>query len=244
MTDRARGGKYRRLNHTTIFGSMRYLLLLPILLSMLISQDARALDISGEVNVTEKSKQVRRVEDVIVYYRPDTPVSLDEHVATAVMQTRNKQFSPRVMPIVAGSTVDFPNLDPILHNVFSVSKNNKFDAGLYSEGPGESQQFNNPGLVRVFCNVHQNMVGHILVLDTPWFTEADEQGRFTLTGVPEGKGKLYVWHQRARPVVQEVEISEDLALVTDLKLSKPVKPAHKNKFGKPYRKRRGRDGRY
>ena len=99
------------------------------------------------------------------------------------MSTRRKQFLPRVLAIGAGESVRFPNEDPILHNVFSQSPDNAFDTGQYGRGEGKTTRFDKPGLVRVYCNVHHSMVGHILVLDTPHFTRPSSDGRFRLTDV-------------------------------------------------------------
>lgn len=216
--------------------------LLVIVLWFCVSVQAASL--SGRIEVTDRSDRSQTAEYLIVYYRPDDTVDLTAHQSTAVMQTRNKNFEPRVLPVTAGSTVEFPNLDPILHNVFSNSGQNGFDAGLYSEGPGASQRFDSPGLVRVYCNVHQNMVGHILVLDSPYYTVADATGSWQLNDLPEGSGTLYAWHERARPVIQQVEVHGDSEIDLSVVLSKPVRPAHKNKFGKSYRDRRRQRGRY
>lgn len=69
--------------------------------------------------------------------------------------------------VPAGSTVRFPNQDSILHNVFSVSRANRFDLGLYRRGEGKSATFRQPGVVRVFCNVHHSMVAYVVVVETP-----------------------------------------------------------------------------
>ncbi len=204
----------------------------------------QAASLSGKIDVTDRRDRPQTAEYMVIYYRPDDSVDLTEREQTVVMQTRNKNFEPRVLPVTAGSTVNFPNLDPILHNVFSNSGQNRFDAGLYSEGPGASQRFENPGLVRVYCNVHQNMVGHILMLDTPFYTVADVTGRWQLDNLPEGSGTLYVWHERAKPVIQKQSVQGDRQVDLTLVLSKPIRPAHKNKFGKSYRDRRGQRGRY
>ena len=89
-----------------------------------------------------------------------------------------------MLPIPVGARVRFPNNDPILHNVFSTAKEASFDLGLYGRSDGENYRFSQPGVIRVYCNVHHAMVAHVLVMDTPFFTKPDAQGRFRLVGVP------------------------------------------------------------
>jgi plastocyanin len=209
---------------------------------LLIVAPVAGLELSGKVSVLDKNKSVTRVKNVVAYFRPDQAVALPETPEPYQMITQRKQFVPRVLPITAGSTVVFPNSDPILHNVFSTTRGNAFDVGLYGQGDGESHLFDQPGLVRVFCNVHQSMVGHILVLDTPFFTAVGSDGRFSLADLPPGKGKLYLWHERAKPLIRELSLPLTESLEFELALTKRQVPNHKNKLGKKYK--RDRRGRY
>ena len=136
----------------------------------------------------------------MVYFRPAAPVPVAAAKQPVEMITLRKQFSPRILPVTVGTEVRFPNQDPILHNAFSTSKDNGFDIGLYGQGEGKAQRFDHAGYVRVYCNVHHSMVGHILVLDTPFFGRPDAQGRFRLKDLPAGKGDLVVWLDRAHAV--------------------------------------------
>ena len=203
-----------------------------------------AADISGQIKLSSGGKALRSVEavDGVVYFRPRTPVAPVAPVAPElpfVLSTERKSFTPRVLPIPAGSTVVFPNNDPILHNAFSTSTGNTFDVGLYGQGDqGEPVRFVNPGLVRVYCNVHHNMVAHIVVLDTPFFAVPDEQGRFRISNVPEGPGELLLWHERStlwrKPVLVDGDVQQEISL----ELNRRRVPQHLNKFGKPYRRSR------
>jgi len=160
-----------------------------------------------------------------------------------VMSTRRKRFEPRVLAITVGSTVAFPNRDAILHNVFSTARGNSFDIGLVAEGEGGHARFDQPGYVRVYCNVHHAMVGHILVLDTAHFVRPDANGRFQLRDLPAGAGELVVWHDRARPWRLRIESPAGHAPVdVRLDLARRRVPPHLNKFGRPYG--RGDDGHY
>jgi plastocyanin len=82
------------------------------------------------------------------------------------MAQESKRFVPRVLVVPRQGTVDFPNNDPVYHNVFSVSGSNRFDLGLYRSGASKSQSFAKPGLVRVYCNIHPQMVGFLMVVDS------------------------------------------------------------------------------
>jgi plastocyanin len=172
----------------------------------------------------------------VVYYVPDRPTGPVEPLEeTAEMATRGKEFEPRVLTVPRGSTVAFPNRDPILHNVFSVSDPYRFDLGLYGGGDSESVTFDRPGVVRVFCNVHHEMVGYVLVLDTRHSARPDAQGRFRLTGLPAGEGELTVWHEQAEPWTRRIRIPAGTVAVR-LELTKPKIPPHRNKFGRSYRR--------
>jgi len=89
------------------------------------------------------------------------------------MVTRGKMLLPHVMAVPLGSTVEFPNDDPISHNLFSLTTNNSFDLGLYRKGAGKSQKFDTPGIVNVYCNVHPAMSAVIHVMATPFYAFAD-----------------------------------------------------------------------
>lgn len=165
-----------------------------------------------------------------------TPEAGGEHTLTTV----RKDFSPRVLAVPLGATVRFPNEDPILHNVFSVSGRNRFDLGLFGRGEAGEKTFEHAGVVRVYCNVHPDMAASVLVLDTPYVARPAADGRFTISGLASGEGTLTVWHERAESLVRTIHLPLDGALTLELELSRPRVPSHLNKFGKPYDKRRGR----
>ncbi|MBL0030151.1 MAG: hypothetical protein IPO95_14195 [Rhodanobacteraceae bacterium] len=212
---------------------MRVCFVLCLLLGMF---DSTAADLSGTLRLFANGKPLRESEaaEAIIYFRPNTPVLAKPAATPFVMTTRRKQFVPRVLAITAGSSVRFPNEDPILHNAFSTSPENAFDTGQYSRGDGRTQVFGKPGLVRVYCNVHHSMFGFLLVLDTPFHTRADTSGHFRLDGLPEGDGELVVFHDRGAPLKQQISVTKGSTIKLDLDLNKRRVPAHSNKFGKPY----------
>jgi plastocyanin len=218
-----------------------------LLVAMLILLPAwcNAAEISGHIDLSAEGKALRAEEaqDAIVYFRPKVPPAVAPVTQIPVMGTRRKQFVPRVLAVTVGSQVRFPNEDPILHNAFSTSKDNSFDVGLYGQGDGQIVTFSHVGYVRVYCNVHHSMMGHILVLDTPYFTHPDANGDFHLANVPSVEGDLVVWQDRATPWHTVITAgAAGKPLVVPLELSQRRVPAHMNKFGKPYG--RSSDGGY
>ena len=119
---------------------------------------------------------------------------------------QNKMFVPHVLAVQTGTTVEFPNLDPLYHNVFSYSRAKRFDLGRYEQGKSKSITFDNPGVVDVFCEIHENMRAYILVLDSPWFTRLDEDGAFSLD-VPAGKYRVFAWMPNKTSEPVEVVLS-------------------------------------
>jgi len=156
--------------------------------------------------------------------------------------TRGKAFRPDSIMVPLGSRVRFPNEDPILHNVFSVSEGNEFDLGLYQRGEGQTVAFESAGLVRVFCNVHHDMFAHVLVIDTPILGRVSRDGTVVLPGLPQGPGTLTVWHPRADLSTFELANPSSIPAVIELEVGRRQVPPHNNKFAKPYRAARRYDG--
>lgn len=196
--------------------------------------------VRGQLTLTSGGRPLRSDEavDAVVYFRPSTPVPVAVPTAPFVITTERKTFVPRVLPIPVGASVRFPNNDPILHNVFSTTREATFDLGLYGRSAGEDYRFTQPGVIRIYCNVHHAMTAHVLVMDTPFFAKPDAQGRFRLVGVPQGPGELYVWHERAQLWQQALTAGSDVEIKVPLELSKRRIPPHLNKTGQPYRRTR------
>lgn len=129
---------------------------------------------------------------------------------------KNQCFMPRVLPVAVGASVDFPNLDPIFHNVFSASPAKRFDLGKYPRGQSKRVIFDRPGLVNVYCDIHSDMEAFVLVLATHVFTQPDAGGRYALPAVPAGTYTLHVWHPDRTEVRREVQVPESGDLVLDL----------------------------
>ncbi len=154
---------------------------------------------------------------------------------------KDKTFTPHVLAIETGTTVDFPNYDPIFHNAFSNFSGQLFDIGLYAPGSSRSFRFRRSGTVRIFCNIHPAMSAVILVVDTPYFAVTSRDGKFDIASVAPGEYKLKVFHERAtESVLQGLEHtvtveSGDLTLpVMEISESGYLAAPHKNKYGKDY----------
>ena len=112
----------------------------------------------------------------------------------AVMDQRDTKFVPQVLPVLVGTTVEFPNHDTTWHNVYSKGGAKDFDLGLYASGKTRSTTFEKPGVARILCNVHPNMEAFIVVKEHPYFSATDKRGNFRVDGVPLGKYRMHVWH--------------------------------------------------
>ncbi len=159
------------------------------------------------------------------------------------MAQESKRFTPRVLIVPRQGTVEFPNNDPVYHNVFSVSGGNRFDLGLYRSGASKSRSFSEPGLVRVYCNIHPQMVGFLMVVDSDFASITDRAGTFRFDGVPPGSWTLHAWHEEGSetsvPLVVPAEGDSPMTISIDTTAFRPL--PHKNKYGKEYPPQSGSD---
>jgi plastocyanin len=117
----------------------------------------------------------------------------DRPPGRAVLDQRRETFVPYVLAVRAGTTVAFPNSDPFYHNVFSLSKAERFDLGRYPGGQAKTVRFDTPGIVRVFCEIHSHMSAFVLVFAHRYFDSTDPEGRYRIDGVPPGEYEVVVW---------------------------------------------------
>jgi plastocyanin len=153
-----------------------------------------------------------------------------------VIEQKDKKFVPRVLAVPVGTPVEFKNVDPVFHNVFSLSRPNDFDLGLYKSGVSKDHAFSTPGAVQLLCNIHSSMLGWVFVVDSPWFAQADADGGFVIRGVPPGEYRLTVWHENSskmleRTVKVTADGAEPIALSIDADKSAPAFVP--DKAGKP-----------
>jgi plastocyanin len=175
---------------------------------------------------------------VVSLRRTDGPMPKPLPARKVVLQ-RGKAFVPRVLAIGEGSSVVFRNEDPINHNVFSLAPH--FDTGLYGAGGEKEQVFDKAGVVQLLCNIHSSMIGYVVVVDTPWFAQADATGAFSIKGVAPGEYDVEAWHEYAsQPTRQKLTVGRDgakLALTVAGDKQPPQFPP--DKYGKPRQQQLG-----
>lgn len=147
------------------------------------------------------------------------PPAKPVQVVTRKVSQKSATFSPHVLPVLVGTTVEWPNNDEIFHNVFSISEAKPFDLDLYKGNPPEKRiTFDKPGRVDVFCSIHSAMHCIVLVLENPQFTATDEKGHYSITNVPPGTYKLKAWHERLPSQVKEVAVTDNGEVKVDFTL--------------------------
>ena len=158
----------------------------------------------------------------------------------ATMLQKDKMFAPHILPVVAGTAIDFPNADPVFHNAFSSYSGQIFDVGLYPPGTSRTVRFQRPGIVRVFCNIHPSMSAIILVLTTPYFAVTPHDGSFGIE-VPPGAYDLSVFHERAtgqslQALSRRILVTSEDVRIPPIVVSEAgyLMTPHKNKYGKDY----------
>ncbi len=164
-------------------------------------------DVSGARSAPSADSR-EEFRNVVLYLEGDVP-PVKAHAAAGDlrMEQREESFVPHVLPVLRGSAVEFPNADPIFHNVFSLSRSATFDLGRYPRGESRTVRFDTPGIVRVFCHIHSDMSAVILVLENPYFAIPDSSGSYEIPGIPPGAYTLTAWHERAHPIRREVAVT-------------------------------------
>ncbi|MFA5058919.1 MAG: carboxypeptidase regulatory-like domain-containing protein [Opitutaceae bacterium] len=161
-----------------------------------------------------------QLKDFVVYIdQPMPDRAAGQPPPAAVVKQMDAMFVPHILPIVVGTTVEWPNEDDIYHNVFSMSETAQFDLGLYDRNhPAKRVTFTKPGRVDVFCAIHTKMHCILLVLPNPYFALADSRGRFVIKGVPPGVYQLRGWHERLPSQVREITVPEQGEIKVDFVL--------------------------
>ncbi len=149
-----------------------------------------------------------------------------------------REFAPRVLPLEVGGTVEFFNDDNIYHNVFSLSRAKPFDLGIYPEGTSKIVRFENTGLVKLYCNIHPNMVANILVLNNRLYDVTEPDGVFRIEDVPSGDVTLRIWHEFAENQSYDLSLDGGETEILSIEVHETLRQKkHPNKFGKPYKRK-------
>jgi len=207
------------------------------LLLTLLAAPLLAGSLQGPVTILDKGGRPRAtLKDCVALLEPlDAPVPIPGPSSAVSIRTVGKQFIPRVAIVTPGTEVSFPNLDHILHNVFSVTPGNRFDTGHYRPGEAPRVKAAAPGLVKLYCNVHHQMNAFLWVVTTPFAQVLDGRTGLQFDKVPPGSYRLRLWHPEAGEQQFEVKVGPGQtrgAWTLEANLP-PVEP-HKNKFGKDY----------
>jgi hypothetical protein len=217
-----------------------------------ISAMAQDVDVSMKIVVNNQrqsggagQKKSSDASDVVVWLSPlqelPSQLPIRQHAPYRLLQ-KDKQFSPHLLVVPTGSSVEFPNEDPFFHNVFSLFNGKRFDLGLYESGTTRSVRFDREGVSYIFCNIHPGMGAVVMALSTPFYAISGADGRVDIHGVPPGSYRLEVWSERARPLNQNefprvVQIAGETKRLEDIVLTTERSPLnnHKNKFGEDYK---------
>lgn len=174
--------------------------------------------ITGKVN-TEASKTKYKSNTIV--YIEKVQGSFKPPIKNPIMNQKNLVFVPHVLPIIAGTTVEFLNSDDVSHNVFSPDKCCKFDLGNYGKGVGKTKKFDNAGSqLVILCNVHPEMEAYVVVLQNPYFAITDSEGNFKIENVPPGTYVLKVWNEKLKATNVTITVPSSRKLVVNFNLAK------------------------
>lgn len=163
---------------------------------------------AGTIAGTVKVARARDNRDAVVYIDRIPEKQFSPPPQPVVLDQVSLLFIPHVLPVVAGTTVAFPNNDTVRHNVFSPSPAKRFNLGAYPQKVTKHVVFDKPGVVALLCNVHAEMSAYVVVTETPYFAVTNPAGEFTISNVPPGSYVLKAWHESSKPKDQRVEVKE------------------------------------
>lgn len=194
-------------------------------------------DLTGTIRLALPGGATSPGADSVVWVAGAHRSAVRSSAQPPAVASRDKRFDPHVLVVTKGSTVSFPNVDPIYHNAFSRTPGSEFDLGLYRRGAARAFTFRSTGLVRLYCNIHAEMAAYVLVLDPEdAFAVADGGGSFRLADLPAGRQAVHVWSEKGGEKELTVDVGGEgaapLEVVLDASSYQPV--PHKNKFGKDY----------
>jgi plastocyanin len=206
---------------------------------------AQSVDVTAHIKVTrvrtEGRSSQRSSADVVVWLTPKESLPAPRPQQSYTLSQKDKQFIPHILVVRTGSSVDFPNLDPFYHNVFSLFNGKRFDLGLYEAHTHRAVLFDRDGVSYIFCNIHPDMGAVVIALSTPYFGISTRDGNLKISGVPAGSYRLNIWAEnvpvdRLNALSRQVDISPsntDLGTF-ELQASGNIMTQHQNKFGESY----------
>jgi plastocyanin len=184
-----------------------------LLVGFLFATESLAGDLKGKVAV----QGVKSRENIAVYVDAIAGQNFPPPTQPVVVDQKNLKFSPHVVVVLKGTTVDFLNSDPVGHNVYwpSIGGNKKLahNLGTWPKGEKKSFQFNDLGVAPLLCNVHPEMSGYVVVVSTPYFAVTDKEGDFEIKGIPAGTYTLKTWSEEGKPTTQTVNLTGESTIV-------------------------------
>ena len=200
-----------------------------------------AADVIGRVQVgSDKNEDTSGIVISLTPLNGAQAASLKQPPIHTVLRQKNKTFSPHLLVIPPGSTVEFPNRDPFFHNVFSLFEGKRFDLGLYESGTSRSVKFDRPGVSYIFCNIHPQMNAIVISLDTPYYSLAENSGSVRIAKVKPGEYLLQIWAEglssdEMGKLSRRITVSDEPVQLGVIQVPSIEKLAqHKNKYGREY----------
>jgi len=167
---------------------------------------AQEASVAGRLTLAVEGVRLADLGQTVVYLAADGAPAAPPAKRPTIRQ-RNAYFAPDFLAIAVGQSVDMPNDDAIFHNVFSFSKPNDFDLGLYPAGESRRVTFEHPGVVKIYCSIHETMSGTIFVSPSPWFAVARASGDYEIPGIPPGRHTLRIWNEKLPEVTRAIVLS-------------------------------------
>ena len=193
--------------------------LLAIAAALAAPASVSAGDLHGHVRLALPGLTLPDVGPVVVYLESEALTSAPT-TPPAVMRQQNARFSPPFLAVAKGTDLAMPNDDAIYHNAFSFSSPNDFDLGLYPAGESRAVALRHPGVVRIFCSIHEAMNGTVFVSPSPWFGIVDADGSYRIAGVPSGSFRVRTWAEKLPPIEKTLRVGGGEATL-DLVLGTP-----------------------
>jgi plastocyanin len=203
--------------------------------------------VTASVSVYQRGTSVKlgkaADEDPIAFERSRVVVYLEGSVAgnpdaaaapgPTDIQQINRQFVPDLAVVPVGATVSFPNMDPIFHDVYSLSRSKSFDLGAYDKGQTRRVTFTKPGVVEVYCHLHPNMAATIVVMGNRYYAQPDRNGQYHIPNVPPGHYTLVAWHKTAGFFRKAIDVGPDQTTTADFLIPLDIDAKEESANGQP-----------
>jgi plastocyanin len=197
-------------------------------LGVLVYALAAGVADAGTLVITVQAADGRPLQGVVVTARPLDATARKPEPIKAVMDQVERAFYPDLLVIPVGSTVTFPNSDSVSHQIYSFSPAKRFQLPLYRGTPYPPVHFDTAGVVTLGCNIHDQMIGYLVVTDAPYYGRTDAKGTW-VGEVTRGRYRISVWHPRMREAEadseRELNVGPSDHAELALKLARPLTPA-------------------